>query len=252
MGAEFLARRTFAVEAVEDRGQLVVRDAGSLILDGNQNGAAIVRAVRMRISPCGGLNDTALVMRLRNTCDSRLSIPGTMSGRLRSVSSSTRCGAPSVRVDSWMSTSASQHRRDVDRRYLETTELGVEAGRIGDVGDQPVESLDIVENDRHQPALLDGILDPHSGLDRAAQRAERVLDLVGDIGGETFDRAHPLPQRVGHLAQRAGEIADLVAAPGEIRDFDPRAAAARALCRFSEAADRPGDRAGEVEREQAR
>src|SRR5262249_970345 len=42
MGAELLAHGTFRVEAVEDRGQLVVGDSGSLILDANQGGPAIV------------------------------------------------------------------------------------------------------------------------------------------------------------------------------------------------------------------
>ena len=31
------------------------------------------------------------------------------------------------------------------------------------------------------------------------------------IGGEAFDRAHPLPQRVGHFAQRPRQLADLIA-----------------------------------------
>src|SRR5213082_2717932 len=55
-----------------------------------------------------------------------------------------------------------------------------------------VERLDIVLDDRHQPPQLDRILDAGSRLDRAAQRGERVLDLMRDIGGKALDRAHPL------------------------------------------------------------
>ena len=73
---------------------------------------------------------------------------------------------------------------------------------------------------------------------------------MGDVGGETFDRAHPLPQCVGHLAQGAGEIADFVSAPSEIRYLDPRATAARTLRCSSKAAYRADNRAREVEREQ--
>ena len=51
-------------------------------------------------------------------------------------------------------------------------------------------ALDIVEDDRQQAPLLDRIVDPHRGLDRAAQRRQRVLDLVRDIGREALDRAH--------------------------------------------------------------
>src|SRR5438105_1345444 len=41
MRAEFLAGRPLAVKAVEDRGQLVLRDAGALVLHGDQNGPAV-------------------------------------------------------------------------------------------------------------------------------------------------------------------------------------------------------------------
>src|SRR5712691_6927561 len=45
MGAEFLAGRPLAIEAVEDRGQLLLRDAGALVFDGDENGSAIERGV---------------------------------------------------------------------------------------------------------------------------------------------------------------------------------------------------------------
>src|SRR5712691_2019656 len=41
MRAEFLAGRPLAVEGVEDRGQLVLRDAGALVLHSDQNGPAV-------------------------------------------------------------------------------------------------------------------------------------------------------------------------------------------------------------------
>ena len=186
-------------------------------------------------------------MMLRNTCDSLLSMPGTTSSRHCLAIASTRRGASSVRVASIDLDQRAQHRRDVDRLQLDAAELRVEPRGVGDVGDQPVEPLDVVEDDRHQPPLLCRIVDPHRGLDRAAQRGERVLDLMRDIGGKTLDRAHALPQRVGHLAQRPREIADLVAAPGEVGYFDPRPTAARALRRGGEPADRPRDRAREIE-----
>src|SRR6516165_6525526 len=73
---------------------------------------------------------------------------------------------------------------------------------------------------------------------------------MGDIGGEALDRAHALPQRISHLAQRAGEVADLIAAPSEIRYLDSGATAARTFRCSGKAADRTHDRAGEVKREQ--
>ncbi len=38
---------------------------------------------------------------------------------------------------------------------------------------------------------------------------------MAHVGGEALDRVHPLMQRVRHLAQHAGQLADLVAALGE-------------------------------------
>ncbi len=51
-------------------------------------------------------------------------------------------------------------------------------------------------------------------LDGAAQRGQRVLEFVGDVGGEALDRLDAVVERVGHVAQRLAEMADLVAAVG--------------------------------------
>ncbi len=53
-------------------------------------------------------------------------------------------------------------------------------------------------------------------FDRGAQRSERVFQFVRDVGGETLDRLDAAVERVGHLAKRAGELADLVAPVGEV------------------------------------
>ena len=66
--------------------------------------------------------------------------------------------------------------------------------------------------------LLCRIVDPRSRLDGAAQRGQRILDLMRDIGGEMLDRVHAPQQRAGHVAQRPREIADFVATRREIRD----------------------------------
>ena len=56
-------------------------------------------------------------------------------------------------------------------------------------------------------------------LDGAAQRGQRVLQLVRDVGREALDRLDAVVERPRHVAQRAREMADLVRAVGEIRDF---------------------------------
>jgi hypothetical protein len=68
-----------------------------------------------------------------------------------------------------------------------------------------------------------------------------------NIRGKTFNGAHALPQRVGHLAQRPREIPDLVAPPRKVGYLDPRPTAARALRRRGKPADGPRNRTREVE-----
>jgi len=67
-----------------------------------------------------------------------------------------------------------------------------------------------------------------------------------DVGGEAFDRIDAAVERVRHVAERAGQFADLVATRGEIRDLGPaRLAAADDLGRLREPSHGFGDRAGE-------
>ncbi len=45
---------------------------------------------------------------------------------------------------------------------------------------------------------------------------------MGDIGGEAFDGVDAPVERLRHVAERAGEMADLVGAVGEIRNLGAR------------------------------
>lgn len=49
---------------------------------------------------------------------------------------------------------------------------------------------------------------------------------MGHVGGKGFDRLDPVIQRVGHVAQRAGQMPDLVAAAGKVGNLHARADAA--------------------------
>ena len=93
-------------------------------------------------------------------------------------------------------------------------------------------------------------LGERQGLGRAAQGGERVLQLVRHVGGEAFDGVDPLVERVGHVAQRAGQMADLVGAVGEVGDLGASLdAVAHALGRRREPLHRPGDGVGEDHRQ---
>ncbi len=49
--------------------------------------------------------------------------------------------------------------------------------------------------DAQQPGPGGRVVDQVQGLDRRADRGQRVLDLVGDVGGEALDGVHPLGHR---------------------------------------------------------
>ncbi len=73
---------------------------------------------------------------------------------------------------------------------------------------------------------------------------------MGDVGGEHLDRLDPAIERVGHFAQRAGEMADLVAAAGEIGNLDAGLdAAADALGTVGQPSHRTRDRARQQQRQ---
>ena len=52
----------------------------------------------------------------------------------------------------------------------------------------------------HYPGFLATHYAERQGLDRGAQRGERVLQLMGDVGGEALDRLDAVVERVRHVA----------------------------------------------------
>ena len=71
----------------------------------------------------------------------------------------------------------------------------------------------MLDDGEQAPAAVVG-LGQRQRLDRRAQRGQRVAQFVRDVGGEAFDRLDAGVERVGHVAQRAGQMADLVARGG--------------------------------------
>ena len=116
-------------------------------------------------------------------------------------------------------TTASSKLRQVDRLRIGARQLRVEARGVGNVADQPVEAAHVVLDDRHQPLRELVGAGKRQGLDGAAQRGQRVLQLVRDVGGEALDGVDAVVERARHVAQRAGQMADLVRAVGEIGDL---------------------------------
>ena len=97
------------------------------------------------------------------------------------------------------------------------------------------------------------VLDQLQRLHRRADRGQRVADLVGDVGGEALDRLHAVRQGVGHVLQRAGEVAELVVARGDVRQGDgPGAREPHAVGRPRPAAAPAGRSAASAANEETR
>ncbi len=138
----------------------------------------------------------------------------------------------------------------IDRRHLLPLQFGIEAAGVGDVGDQAVEPPHVMLDDREQPRAAVLVARQRQRFDRGAQRRQRILQFMRDVGGEALDRFDAVVERVGHVAQRAGQMADLVAAAGEVRNLDAGPdAAAHALGAVGEPAHRAGDGAGQQQRQ---
>ena len=108
----------------------------------------------------------------------------------------------------------------VDRLEGGAAQLGIDAAGVGDLGDEEVDPAHVVGGDADQLPAQVGIGHPVEAFEGAAQRCQRVLQFVGDIGGKAFHRVDALAQGCGHVGDGAGEQADLVAAGGERGDGD--------------------------------
>ena len=54
----------------------------------------------------------------------------------------------------------------------------------------------------------------------AAHRSERIFQFMSNICGKSFNSGDPVIERLRHVAQRAGELADLITARSEVRNFN--------------------------------
>ncbi|HEX7436802.1 MAG TPA: hypothetical protein VF308_08845, partial [Caldimonas sp.] len=139
---------------------------------------------------------------------------------------------------------------EIDRSGFLALQLGIETAGVGNIRNQPIEPLHIVLDDVEQ-ALAVGIgLGHRQRFHRRAQRGERVAQFMRDVGGEALDRLDAGVERIGHVAQRARQMPDLVAPAGEIRNLDAGAdAPSHPLGAVGQPAHRAGDGAGQQHRE---
>ena len=213
------------VEALEDAVERVrVGCPGPSSSTSDLDLAAAAGAARPRTVPSGGEKERALSMRLLKTWPSRLSWPITEIG----------VAARGLALDQQPDRPARPWRR----RSLATDDHRLAAGcamstgsasaRASSASRREASEMSLISRssrrtscwmiDMQAPARLVASRE-RQGLDRAAQRGQRVLQLVRDVGREALDRVDAVVERPRHVAQRARQMADLVRAAGEIGDL---------------------------------
>ncbi len=145
------------------------------------------------------------------------------------------------------------HQPDIDGFKRRARQLRVDPACVADVGDEAVEPADILVRDSEQlGALRVGRYAPQP-FDRRSHRCDGIFKLVGHISGEMFARVDALAQRLRHVAQRACQRADLVAAARQAGDDHlARAAQPDANGGACQSAQRANDRARQKQRQQDR
>src|SRR6266404_7281948 len=147
MGAEFLACRPLAVEAVEDGRELAFGDAGTVVLDGDDHGSLIAlygegdgAAGRAEGNRVGDEVAEDLDQPVLDAGNDELRRPRTVRHDEAQAQRILRRGRI-VQLDQGF-----QHAVERDRRMLVPAQLGIEARGVGDVADQAVEAMDILQD----------------------------------------------------------------------------------------------------------
>ena len=247
--------RTLRVEAFKDRFEILLGNARPLVVDCDHERTAARLAAQLNHDPRTGRAER---QRIVDDVAEHLAVTAVVA-----VCGERRVGGDAeievdagltCRADGIVANHVGQEAMEVDGFYLAAHQFGVESGGVGNVGNQPIQPVDVVHDDGHElgAAFRVEVL-ARRHFDGGTQGSERILEFVRHIGGEAFDGVDALPQRVGHRAQGVVQIADLVAALAEIRNLRPAFAGET---HFVGGARQPhdglGDGAGKVEREQHR
>ena len=105
----------------------------------------------------------------------------------------------------------------VDPLQRGAADFGIDAAGGGDFGDEAIDAAHIVGSNADKLGAQVRVIHPRQGVDGVAQGRQRVLDFMRHIRGEAVDRVDALAQCAGHVRDRAGKQADLVAALGQAR-----------------------------------
>src|SRR3546814_3941924 len=74
---------------------------------------------------------------------------------------------------------AGNHSSQIDRRETRARQLGVQPRRFGNVGDEPIQPVDVVAHHFQKLGPQPRVLHPLQRFYRRSERSERVFQLVG-------------------------------------------------------------------------
>ncbi len=139
--------------------------------------------------------------------------------------------------------------RQIDRFTGFAAQFRVQARGVGNIGDQPVDALDVAAHDFHQPGARLVVLGARQHFHCALQRGQRILEFMRHVGGETLDRIDAVVERARHRRKTGGQVADFVAALFHTGDrFATGTAAAHAVGGCGERHHRTRDEARQQQR----
>src|SRR3546814_9388842 len=91
------------------------------------------------------------------------------------------------------------HQYDVDRLEMGPRKLRVDAARVADIGDEPVETTDVLARDAEKLRALLLALHPLQPLDGRPPRGVRILAFMRHDGGAMLARIDAFAQRLRHV-----------------------------------------------------
>jgi len=197
------------MKALENLLSLLRADPGSLV--GDMDGDLIpIRGCRYLDKTAFGGKRDSIVEQIAEHPLQTSSVPhhpGDIFCRSREGDMDTEIGRPLLARGEQLL----QHLADINRFKLCPRQFGIDAGGIGNVVDQPVNTANIVIGDIQQLFLQCRFLDPFQSLQRRAKRGEGVLDFMADIGSERFRGIDSIAQGRAHIGKGATQLADFIA-----------------------------------------
>ena len=199
------ARRVEPVEALEDAGRVGFGDAGALVEDLDHDAAVVAAGAHLDGAAARGVAHRVL----EQVGDDLVHALGVaVGGEVAGLDVHRDRDGGLVQL--LLAHRVLEQRLDAELGALERHRARLEPGQVEELLHEPAEPLDLGEHraERLGIGLGDAV---DEVLEHRLQRGDRRAQLVRHVGDEVAAHAVGLGELGGHLVERAGELADLVA-----------------------------------------